>query len=67
MKTQIKKSTIEGRKVWQWRIMDGRKIAYGGLGATKRDAANDAGIVLRDALATRPNVQGDSQPLDEKL
>ena len=55
MKTQIKKVTIEGRKVWQWRILDGRRIAYGGLCATKRDAANDAGIVLRDALATRPN------------
>jgi hypothetical protein len=57
MKTQIKKVTIEGRKVWQWRILDGRRIAYGGLCATKRDAANDAGIVLRDALATRPNAK----------
>ena len=55
MKTEIKKIKIEGRKVWQWRILDGRRIAYGGLCATKRDAANDAGIVLRDALATRPN------------
>jgi hypothetical protein len=55
MKTQIKKVTIEGRKVWQWRILDGRRTASGGLCATKRDAANDAGIVLRDALATRPN------------
>lgn len=58
MKTQIKKVTIEGRKVWQWRILDGRRIAYGGLCATKRDAANDSGIVLRDALATCPNAPG---------
>lgn len=55
MKIQIKQIKIEGRKVWQWRILDGRRIAYGGLCATKRDAANDAGIVLRDATATRPN------------
>lgn len=65
MKIQIKQIKIEGRKVWQWRILDGRRIAYGGLCATKRDAANDAGIVLRDATATRPNdkVSHDAPPL----
>lgn len=44
---EIKRVTIEGRKVWQWRIKQGRQILFGGLCATKKAAANDAGIVWR--------------------
>lgn len=45
MKTEIKKITIEGRKVWQWRNKEGRRIVSGGYCLTKRDAVNDARIV----------------------
>ena len=45
MKTDIKKITIEGRKVWQWTNKEGRKIISRGYCRTKRDAVNDALIV----------------------
>lgn len=47
-KIEIKRIQVEGRKVWQWRILEGRKILFGGMCATKKDAANDAGIVWRE-------------------
>lgn len=52
MKIKITRVTIDGIRVWQWRIMQGRKIAFGGLCRTKRDALNDAGIVLRENQTT---------------
>lgn len=45
MKTDIKKITIEGRKVWQWTNKEGRRIISRGYCRTKRDAVNDALIV----------------------
>lgn len=45
MKTDIKKITIEGRKVWQWTNKEGRRIISRGYCCTKRDAVNDARIV----------------------
>jgi hypothetical protein len=41
-KIEIKRIQVEGRKVWQWRILQGRKILFGGMCATKKDAENDA-------------------------
>jgi hypothetical protein len=38
-KIEIKRIQVEGRKVWQWRILEGRKILFGGLCATKKEAA----------------------------
>ncbi len=48
MKIQIGKVEIEGRKVWQWQILKGHRVVYGGMCATKKDALNDSQIVLRD-------------------
>ena len=45
MKTDTKKITIEGRKVWQWTNKEGRRIISRGYCRTKRDAVNDALIV----------------------
>jgi hypothetical protein len=57
MKTELKQIKIEGRKVWQWRILAGRKILAGGMCATKADAKNDSAIWLRDAHAMQPNIR----------
>jgi len=38
--------TKEGR-VWLWEIKEGRKVLFGGYCRTKKDAANDAGVVWR--------------------
>lgn len=43
MKTTI---TKEGR-VWRWEIKRGRKVLFGGYCKTKKDATNDAGVVMR--------------------
>lgn len=58
MKTKIVLKKIRGRTpvtdrpssrmIWQWRVMEGRKIVYGGLCATKRDAMNDARSMLTE-------------------
>lgn len=45
MKTQIKKIRVDGKQVWEWRILDGRKVLFGGMCATKKDAVNDASVV----------------------
>ena len=47
MKIELKKIQVEGRKVWQWWVKRGRKILAGGMCATKKDAANDAGVWMR--------------------
>jgi hypothetical protein len=59
MKTVIKRIQVEGKKVWQWHILKGRKVEYGGMCSTRKDAENDAAIVLRDALTKRPNDKGE--------
>jgi hypothetical protein len=46
MKTIIRKVRIEGKSVWQWRIMQGRKVLSGGLCATMQDARSDAAKAL---------------------
>lgn len=47
MKIELKKIQVEGRKVWQWWVKRGRTILAGGMCATKKDAANDAGVWMR--------------------
>jgi hypothetical protein len=47
---EIKRIQVEGRNVWQWRILEGRKILFGGMCATKKDAVNDAGIIWRENI-----------------
>ena len=47
MKIELKKIQVGGRKVWQWWVKRGRKILAGGMCATKKDAANDAGVWMR--------------------
>ena len=59
-KIEIKRIQVEGRKVWQWRILEGRKILFGGMCATKKDAANDAGIVWRENAEFRNAASGAS-------
>lgn len=61
MKTELKKKTYDGQKVWEWWVKDGRKILAGGICFTKADAKNDAAIWLRDATATRPNAEVSDQ------
>jgi hypothetical protein len=33
--------------IWEWQIVEGRKVLFGGFSRTKKDAKNDAGIVWR--------------------
>jgi len=47
MKTQIQQITVDGRKVWQWYVLSGRRIVYGGFSASKADALNDIAILLQ--------------------
>lgn len=54
MKTDIKKITIEGRKVWQWTNKEGQRIISRGYCRTKRDAVNDALIVSGQNDKTEP-------------
>lgn len=53
MKTTI---TKEGR-VWRWEIKRGRKVLFGGYCKTKKDATNDAGVVMRQnaSVMARPD------------
>lgn len=54
MKTELKKIQVENRKVWQWRVKQGREILAGGWCATKKDAANDAAVWLRAYQTINP-------------
>ena len=51
MKTTI---TKEGR-VWRWEIKRGRKVLFGGYCKTKKDATNDAGVVMRQNSVVMQN------------
>ena len=55
MKTQIKKIRVDGKQVWEWRILDGRKVLFGGMCATKKDAVNDASVVKSQNARTEPS------------
>ena len=61
MKIELKKIQVEGRKVWQWWVKRGRKILAGGMCATKKDAANDAGVWMRLNM-NYPEQNRDKQP-----
>lgn len=63
-KIEIKRIQVEGRKVWQWRILQGRKILFGGMCATKKDAENDADIVWREnpMMSRAANHSNDATP-----
>lgn len=45
-------SPIDGRrlkrKVWGWRVMKGKELLHGGYATTKRDALNNARIVMTE-------------------
>ena len=44
MQTEIKKTKLENKTVWQWQVFNGAEIIAGGLCATKSDAQNDSSI-----------------------
>lgn len=46
MKIELNPTTIEGRRVWEWWVKQGRRVLAGGMCATKADAAHDAGVWL---------------------
>lgn len=43
MKTVVKKY----HKIWEWQVIQGRKVIAGGYGRTKKDATNDLNVWLR--------------------
>jgi len=43
MKTIVKKY----HKIWEWQVIQGRKVIAGGYGRTKKDATNDLNVWLR--------------------
>lgn len=71
MKTIVKKDP----KIWEWQVIQGRKVIAGGYGRTKKDATNDLNVWLRPnagtqrpgtpdgSLATETRWPGSLQPL----
>lgn len=47
MKTTIKQIEIDGVKVWEWVITNGKSFLFGGYCATKEDAENDASKTIQ--------------------
>ena len=43
MKTIVKKYHL----IWEWQVIQGRKVIAGGYGRTKKDATNDLNVWLR--------------------
>lgn len=51
---EYKRVQVEGRKVWEWWIKQGRKILFGGMCATKKDAENDVRVMMENEKLTNP-------------